>query len=296
MAGFEMSKIIVGIISYFGHTPEVRIKRRKIHSFQLRWFKRMGFTKDEVLVASQHYQSDEYWPNYATYLDCEFPNATLKPGAARNFLLQQFYNSDADWIILADNDSVLDSRNKGDIIQWLRDNDQDDVPCFVPVAPNVPGQGAWKDYFVDRSADLDSNWIFERGKTKTSFMFLKNLKKHYGFEQYFDEGQHFQSGEDWAFGIDLQIAGHRAMWCRNIILREIGGQKTSGTWKPAGSTMTHSHYQPILNNALATVYADNGIEIKNKQLSMRGFYKKYPQCNSDVWVPKSDVVDGLFDF
>jgi len=29
---------------------------------------------------------------------------------------------------------------------------------------------------------------------------------------------------------------------------------------------------------------------------MRGFYKKYPQCNQDVWVPKSDVVDGLFDF
>ena len=292
-----MSKVIVGIISYFGHTPEVIKKRRKIHNFQLRWFRNQGFGRDEVFVASQHYAPSDYKRTYATYLDCQFPNAKLKPGAARNFLLKQFYNSDADWFILADNDSVLDSRNKGDIISWLRENDQDDVPCFVPVAPNVPGQGAWKGYFEEKSQELDDNWIFERGKTKTSFMFLKNLKKHYGFEQYFDEGELFQSGEDWAFGIDLVIKGRRAMWCRNIILREIGGQKTSGTWKPSGSTMTHSDYQPILNQALSTVYGNYGIQIKNKQLSMREFYKKYPVANSDVWVPKTaNNGESLFDF
>lgn len=297
MARIEMSKVIVGIISYFGHTPEVRSRRRKIHNFQLRWFRNAGFDKTEVFVASQNYLPTEYKRSYATYLDCEFPNATLKPGAARNFLLKQFYNSDADWFILADNDSVLDKRNMGDIISWLKDNDLADIQCFVPVAPNVPGQGAWKQYFEDKSEQLNAHWIFERGKTKTSFLFLKNLKKHYGFEQYFDEGKLFQSGEDWAFGIDLQIKGYRAMWCRNILLREIGGMKTSGTWKPAGCNLTHSDYQPILNTALSSVYANHGIQIKNSQLSMREFYKKYPQCNQDVWVKKSiGGEEDLFEF
>lgn len=298
MAGIEMSKIIVGIISYFGHTPEVKVKRRKIHNFQLRWFRNMGFTREEVFVASQYYQPSEYKRTYATYLDCAFPNSKLKPGSARNFLLKQFYNSDADWFILADNDSVLDRRNKGDIISWLRENDQDDVPCFVPVAPNVPGQGAWKDYFENKSNELDENWIFERGKTKTSFMFLKNLKKHYGFEQYFDEGERFTSGEDWAFGIDLIMRGYRAMWCRNIILREIGGQKTSGTWRGAGDLRGHAEFQPILRNDFETAYLKHGIMVKNNQLSMREFYAKYPVTNNDIFIAKEKTNQdtGLFSF
>lgn len=295
-----MSKVVVGIISYFGHTPETRKVRRKIHNFQLRWFKNQGFSKEEVYVASQYYQPNEYKKSYATYLDCAFPNAKLKPGAARNFLLERFYKTDADWFILADNDSVLDfrddTRHKGNIIQWLKENDQEEVQCFVPVAPNVPGQGAWKDYFKSKSDKLDNNWIFERGKTKTSFMFLKNLKKHYGFEQYFDEGEKFQSGEDWAFGIDLQIKGYRAMWCRNMILREMGGMKHAGTWKLSGDSRGHAEFQPILKQSFSIEYANHGIHIKNNELSMVKFYNKYPQCNSDIWIPKSDIVDGLFEF
>lgn len=293
-----MSKVIVGIISFFGHTPETRKQRRKIHNFQLRWFRNQGFTKDEIIVASQYYNDDEYKRNYATYWDCQFPNSKLKPGSARNFLLKEFYNSDADWFILADNDSVLDfrddTRHKGNIMQWLKDNDQNEVPCFVPVAPNVPGQGAWKDFFKERAEDLDKNWIFERGKTKTSFMFLKNFKKHYGFEQYFDEGERFTSGEDWAFGIDLIMKGYRAMWCRNIILREMGGMKHAGTWKSAGDTRGHSDFQPLLREDFAKAYGSVGIvnaTLKNGkcQMQMKEFYKRFPITNNEIMVPK----DGL---
>lgn len=291
-----MSKLVVGIISYLGHTDAVRSVRLPIHNDQLKWFKKQGFKPSEVIVASQYYRDTDYNPDLATYWDCTFPEAKLKPGAARNFLLNQFYKSDADWFILADNDSVLDDRNKGDIIEWLRENDQDRVPCFVPVAPNVPGQGAWKDYFKNNDKELNENWIFERGKTKTSFMFLRNLKKHYGIEQYFDDGVRFVSGEDWAFGFDLIKKGLPAMWCRNIILKEMGGMKASGTWKAEGDSRTHADFQPILRENFAREYARDGIE-DTGELSMRGFYKKYPVTNQDIWITKNtNSDDKLFLF
>lgn len=288
-----MAKIIAGIISYMGHSKETQEKRLEVHNQQLDWFKQQKFTKKDLWIVSQKYQKDWYRKKDATYYDAWFEEAKLKPGAARNYLLRMFYDSDADWIILADNDSILDERNKGDIIDWLRNNDQDQVHCFVPVAPNVPGQGAWKEYFEQKTA-LEDYWVFERGKTKTSFMFLKNLKKHYGFELFFDEGERFLSGEDWAFGIELIQAGFRAMWCRNIVLKEMGGMKHSGTWKPEGDSKGHAEYQPLLRESFAREFGDLGVE-DTGELSMRRFYQKFPQTNQDIWVKKSED-EGLFSF
>ena len=164
------------IVSYFGSRdkPEVRENRKRYHQEQVEWLISQGIKPEDIWVSSKDYDEDDYIKPL-TYFDRPKVDCKLPPALGRNDLLKRWYQTDDDWCLVLDNDCVLDQRNKGNILQWLREgNDLDSVDCFVPVNPQAPGKGAFNRLWED--SRIDENWVFQRGELKGTMMFLKNLK------------------------------------------------------------------------------------------------------------------------
>lgn len=275
------------IVSYFGPrtSPEVREKRKEYHFKQLEWLFAQGFNPSDIWISSKDYDQNEFFPG-VVYFDRPSTKVAIPPALGRNQLLRAWYETDDDWCLLLDNDSILDDRNQGNIIEWLEHNALSEVDAFVPVNPGAPGRGAFNRLWEDRA--VQDNWVFERGELKGSLMFLKNLKKHHNKELYFDEGDRCKSAEDYFFGFDMVELGMVPMWCNNIVLKELAtSTKESMLWKT--SDTTRQDFQVMWKTAAANLYPQ--MEFKGGTFYRSAFYDKY-RTPKRIDVPKSpeDVI------
>lgn len=265
------------IVSYLGDSTI----RREAHQEQLDWMFNNGIT--------------EIWVNYKGYTDSDFDprckyfkrknlTAPIQPAAARNELLKVWYNTDDDWCIIADNDGILDDRNKGNIIEYLKHNPLRELDFFGPINPATPGAGAFNKLWQDPT--LNDYFVFKNMPVKGSFMFLKNLRKHHNFSLLFDEGYATPSAEDYFFGWDLNKLGYNTGWCHNILLKELG-QKDQGLWMNNGN---RQQYEREWKQAAAREY---GFELNGNTLLKNSVLKSWPHKRT-ITVPKNTT--GLFNF
>lgn len=259
------------IPSYFGprDQPEVRKKRKEFHQRQLEWLFEQGFAPADIWISYKDYDDSDFTDG-VQYVKRPDEQVLIPPALGRNQLLSEWYKTNNDWCLVLDNDAILDDRNKGNIIEWLRHNELSEVDAFVPVNPGAPGKGAFNRLWED--SNIDDNWVFQRGELKGSFMFLKNLKKHHGHELYFDTGNRCKSAEDYFFGFDMACVNMVPMWCNNIVLKELATSKSvSMLWKQ--DTDSRQDYQVAWKEAAVGEYAE--MEIKNDQLRKSRFYDVY---------------------
>lgn len=220
------------IISWFGN-DDVRPKRVEYHNNQINWAKQQGL---KLVVYAQDYQPNEYQDG-VTYI---INDGTLKlPSTARNVLLAHFYKTDKDYAIFADNDSVLydkpqhcDSKDFVKKFNAVSIDKLKDVDFFFPLNP---GKVPFTKTITDNQQMFDDNFVFNRSiDSKGSFSVLKNLRKHYGVEFYYDEVNYktadnkIIAGEDVDFGMTLLQNGYSCYMLHNIILKEYGS--TTSTW------------------------------------------------------------------
>lgn len=216
------------IISYFG--TQHRDRRRQIHQDQLQW---AADNNLEAAVIQQDYQDHEYEPNVVYIGD----NVIRPPGASRNIGLREFYASEDDWAVFADNDSIAQNTVPGqDWLQTFRSlpySRLSSVDCFQP----VNGQ---RTPFTQRIQDNlllhQENLCFERTPTlKGSFFVLRNLRKHNGTEIYQDENSFVDPTgllvniEDTKFGLELWRSGFSSYTLWNCKLQEKHAKGLS-TW------------------------------------------------------------------
>lgn len=278
------------IVSYFGprSNPEVRAKRKEYHERQIEWLLSEGFVHSDIWVSCKDYDESEKIEGIR-YFERPDIKVAIPPALGRNQLLEEWYKTNDDWCLVLDNDAILDDRNQGNIIQWLRSNELKEVDAFVPVNPGAPGRGAFNRLWEDK--DVRDNYVFERGELKGSFMVLKNLKKHHGHELYFDTGDRCRSAEDYFFGFDMVELGMVPMWCNNIVLKELAtSTKESMLWKTDDAS--RQDYQAMWKDAACATY--DGMEMKNGQLRRSAFYDKH-HVKRKIVVPKDpESVITLF--
>lgn len=221
------------IISWFGN-DEVREKRVDYHNRQIEWALKNNL---EVYVFSQEYQSHEFNEN-VHYLNHKNDNVLL-PAEARNICLHHFYNSDCDYAIIADNDSVLhegeqhcDSKDFVSIFNSIPLSELKEVDFFFPLNP---GKIPFNKTIKKQNFQFENFLIFERNTdSKGSFCVLKNLEKFYGQRIYYDE-QNFMTKdrqiithEDVDFGLQMLDNGFSCYMLKNIILKEYA--TSTSTW------------------------------------------------------------------
>ena len=91
------------IISYMGEGEALQRKRLAWHNQQLDWLLERGL---EIVVFDQGYRENWYRADPAiTY--ARYKGPLLRPGPARNPLLEDFYASGETWTVMADNDAIL---------------------------------------------------------------------------------------------------------------------------------------------------------------------------------------------
>lgn len=276
----------VNIISYFGQ-GDMRPLRLKYHQQQIDWFLSKGFSTADIRISYRDYKPEEFIDGI-TY--------TSKPTTGiqgivdgRNEMLEEFYASDDDWAMFCDNDTVLDDRNKGDIISELRyGNMFGNIGIFTPINPATPGRGAFNK--VWETDPVDTHWCFKRGTTSGKMMFIKNVKKYTGTSLYFS---HYPAGEDIIFGYEFAKIGLAPMWCHNVVINEFAKKASDEmTWKDDADTTSRSVYSDIYKKTAVDNFP--GMEIKNGKL----FTVKYFENNripNIIQVPKNNNV-GLMNF
>jgi len=220
------------IISWFGNGNNLE-KRIRYHDNQLDWCHK---NKLEPVIFAQNYK-DEYYRSNVTYI--KYNGQVLRFGEARDQLLKIFYQTDDDFAIFADNDAFLYEGSKyGDndrFVQMMQEmdiNQFDHVDCFYPINPAfVPFT---KDLKKHKISDQTS-WRMRPGYVAAQFFVLKNLKKFYNKEFYYDSNfvlpdRSILPAEDQEFAVNLIHNGYTSFACPNLIKKDQGLHNSDSTW------------------------------------------------------------------
>lgn len=281
------------IISWFGNS-EIREKRKNYHTRQIDWAVENGL---EVYVFAQGYGESDYDPR-VVYLPNDSAQILL-PADARNHCLRHFYNSDANFAVVADNDSNLhsgpqhcDSKDFVSLFNRLPLSDLTEVDFFFPLNP---GKKGFNSTYNEHPEKFKQNFVFTRNTdSKGSFAVLKNLKKFYNTEIFYDEVSYKSSDgkiithEDVDFGVQMLVAGFSCYELTNTVLLEFASNNNS-TWSVERSEET-SFGKQILRKKFGLTSNSAG----HTQYS--AVYKNNPRPNK-LLIPKSgSQFRSLFEF
>ena len=220
------------IISWFGNTNEIKEKRRKYHLKQIQWAKNNNLN---TYILPQFYNKSDYVDGI-NYIETGVGHLLIQP-EARNILLKHFYNSSENYAIFADNDSILyeeghcDSNDFFNIFNKIPLESLNDIDLFFPLNPQ---QMPFNKDFEKNAIEYKNNFVFKRcPDSKGSFLIVKNLKKFYNKEIYFDcdfisKERTLIAHEDQAFGFEFLKNGYSCYMLKNIVLNELTGN--SSTW------------------------------------------------------------------
>ena len=186
-----------------------------------------------------------FWESHGWEVIPEY-NDNTKPAIGRNRILKKFYESDDDWIAMADDDVILTDEeffiNNGtvkatvDEIEYpklnlntfLSDNENifnsPNLPTTFSAIRLVNMTGRFeltrlaKDYSLNKDL-YDNNWVFERQSKIAGVIFHQNTKKKFNKEFFFDEN--LEAAEDWEWCFRQIDEGFSIGQLVNILYREV---------------------------------------------------------------------------
>lgn len=248
------------IISYLPDNEDLRNARKELHKKQLDWLRaqsELGHYDIKIIVVAQNYRDEDYLDG-VEYV--KLPNP-VGAGGARNILLRMLYDSNEDFYILHDDDSILYDYYQP--YKFLKELDTNydkfkyaDIIC--PVEPMFCG-------FIDinNKYDCKHNYIFTRtGSTRFLFTIVKNFKKYYN-KTYYMEGLDAALGEgyeDLDFCFNLIVHGHSIYKNVSMVLKDMA---------PVKSVI---FTDPDMNNTRLKLHKQN-IKSIEQRWSKYGIYK-----------------------
>jgi len=233
------------IISWFGKSNIAHL-RRNYHKRQIEW----AFENNlQPVVLAQEYQNSDYI-NGVTYIDSN-SDRILLPAEARNIVLRKFYETDEDFGIIADNDTIIYEKY-GDgkvIIDFFRSLDVKKFPIDI-ISLSNPTTHLKKG--VLEIPRYQNNLVFNKTYYASALFFLKNLKKYHNTELYNDSETFVDkygkliTCEDHDFCINGMLNhGLNVYSLRNVYYREFGRSKS--TWVDVDSNRNTIDAKKLIN-------------------------------------------------
>lgn len=279
--------MVIGIISYLPDNPELRSNRLDKHKRQLELFKTLNVP---IFIVAQNYRQEELSniPNINYYVT----EKGIGPANARNILLQTFYNSQEDYMMLCDDDIVFyeyygirDFFNELITTPNKFINDLDYIRGVM--ASKVP----FKQTVYDQRLNL-THYVFEDRDTigTTALAIVKNFKKYYNKEIYYEdlnvsEGNGY---EDKDFCCKLKINNIKTHVLDTFILKAFNYTDNSTLFNTYEDRMNvhndnnskiYEKYKDLFdNNILKKCYKSQKVAIK--------------RCN-DIVIPDNLIPDKL---
>lgn len=245
----------VYIISYLPDEPNLRAKRLQYHIKQLNWFKSWG--NNYITVLAQNYQQSDYQNQL---VDEYIVSEKIRPGPARNILLDKFYCTNDDFAIFCDDDAVLyDTPNneKYSDLSFL----SPDIDLFYPI--NVRDEPISEQ---KHKANVYDFHVFKKNwNLKGSLFYIKNFKKYYGQKIYFNLD--YNIGEDIELAFRLLSQNYGVYKCINLALKEFATSDNTSTLDERKTQELRNQQHEIFKKKIERDYDikfENKSEILNK--------------------------------
>lgn len=209
--------MIVGIISYLPDNEHTRQKRITAHRKQLDLLLKLGCN---IYIVAQNYKNKDefvYNPNIY-YFNYE---QGIGPSQARNVLLQYFYNSNEDWMLMCDDDAyyynyydidvffeeLKTNPNKFNKLDLIRGK----FASKIPFKKTIYGEPLNRKYYLFKD---------ENSVGSIAMCILKNFKKYYNKEFYLQDSNvsEGQGYEDRNFCCDLKLNGIKTHVLQTFIM------------------------------------------------------------------------------
>lgn len=291
-----MKKISCGVISYLGEA-EVREQRWDMQVKQLEWLKKIDIFESIDIIAMEWTEEEIKFAKDQDERIIIIEYSKMPQGIARNKLLERLYESDYDWELILDNDSVLYNRHMSgnnffnEIVQseelW-----QSAVDVIIPIEPRREPFTA--EYKLNKDK-VDHNFVFKLTPgMKTSFFIIRNFDKFHKVREYFDES--FIMLEDYEKAVDFAFKGYGIYKCKNIVLKEYGTAVSTLPYENnGGRKIFNDKWNEIIYNKWSTKgMMKDGDKIKSGAF-IKECFKKHKK-KKDVIIPKEGVSFGLSGF
>ena len=274
----------VYIISWFGDQYQ---KRLGYHNTQVEYFLNKGL---KVVILAQDYNSKDFLEHNDIRYILGPEDRILRPGEARNILLKDFYESDVDFAIFADNDSILYDHCDGEhFVENINKNWEkySHVDMAMPINPrNEPFN---KRYREEKDLYFNNHVFKKTSNCKGSLFFLKNVLKYYQKSIYNAEEYNLHTdggilgGEDGDLALQFIAQGLGVYKFENLVLKEMGGGEYS-TWS---ESMEHRNtITDPMHLMWYKRFKDKGMEMKdNGRVNRRNFMKRNFKRPDKVVIP-----------
>lgn len=162
----------------------------------------------------------KFWEDAGWQVQCWY-NDGNSCGEGRNHMLDDFYASDRQWIVMADDDITLYT-HRYLTAKWL-DNvelwqQQDDVDYFSLNSNNETHRQMMKSWWD--TAEFNQQFVYKRDFTPTKIHIFRKPPKKLYFEKWYGY-------EDYDFAFQFLQQGLRVARLLNVFLREQGFDKSS---------------------------------------------------------------------
>lgn len=263
--------MIIGIISYLPNDVELRSKRLDKHQRQLELFKTLNVP---IYIVAQNYKQEELSKIPGINYYCI--DRGIGPANARNVMLQTFYNSNEDFMMLCDDDMVFyDYYNIRDFFEELKTNPNKFLNDLDYIRGIMASQVPFKESVYAQRLNL-THYVFEDKNTigTTALAILKNFKKYYNKEIYYtdldvSEGNGY---EDKDFCCQLKLNGIKTHVLDTFILKAYNYEDNSTLFNNyedrlsvhnQNNSKIYDKYNDLFeNNVLKKSYKSNKLTIK----------------------------------
>ena len=233
------------------------------------------------ILTTQHRGRDKtqnFWQSYG-WTPVYHDNTDQPPGAGRNRILQEFYNSDRTWLCMADDDIVLDVQ-RGRSREFL----YNPRSLLDAISPEITSFGVMNNihHRVDITLNnpvVQNNWVFVRNYWIGCLVFHKRTG-----QTYWNHDSDVLEDMDWC--IQQLMDNQRIATCMNLVMKQLDSKSTI-------FSNQHQRREKYIaaKQRIAHSYPDITLTPQNKLIKTRLINRYWPI--SPAWSSVPDIGPAL---
>ena len=280
--------IMIGQISYLPNN-ELRTKRFEAARTQIEWLHKV-LPNVKITSVLQNYTDAESDLIKSDNI-IGFSNP-IGAGKARNLILEKFYNSNYDWLLLCDDDTILDDKyHYENFIEELSNNEKK-FSGIDAVSAIEPEYHPYKKLNYEDKGNL-THFKFEPRELNSgsATSFIRNIKKFYGKEIYFPniDANKGEGREDMEMLFSWLKAGLTWYNMDTMIRKSLCFDKSSIF---GSDTKKRDKILMKCLDSICERYAEDGISRGiNGQITWKNFNERYNKSQKVLYIKRDKPIE-----
>lgn len=278
--------IMIGQVSYLPNN-ELRTKRLEAARFQIEWLHKL-LPQVKIVSVAQAYNEGDYVDGVFYH---EYENG-IGAGQARNVILKEFYDSDYDWLLLCDDDTVLYPYYSAD--EFIKDVAFNPKKFYQVDAISAlePEYYPYKKLNYEDKYNLDYYKFEPRVlNSGSATSIIINIKKYYGKEIYYPniDANKGEGREDIEFLIAWLKAGFTWYTMQTMIRKSLCFDKSSifgADTKARDKILMHDL------DVICERYAQDGITRDvNGKITWKNFNNRFNHSQKILYIKRETPIE-----